>query len=227
MAIKARKLKGSAKPGKTELYEVEKSCDIAVEEKQSDGSLDQVILEYRMDADCVGYFAKEYRPADVPKNGSKVIDITAVMLNNADKCVRWHLYDIKDTLAGENTVVKLYNQWSFGLRYLQQNVLDHISEYSKYPDLGVITRCYDEERMKRLRDDFRKRYDEIENYPGQMTLVQRKNRTNIGKYRANLKAAQAILDRTFQPGTGTDTYIIHIKQLFCEDERIYRMKFPV
>lgn len=57
----------------------------------------------------VGYFAKEYRPANVPKTGAKVIDITAVMLNHTEKCTRWHLYDIKDTLAGEHTVVKLSN----------------------------------------------------------------------------------------------------------------------
>lgn len=227
MTIKARKLKELELPGKTELYEVTKSCDISVEEKQSDGSLDQVILEYRVEENCVGYFAKEYRPADVPKNGSKVIDITAVMLSKANKCVRWYLYDVKDTLGGENTVMKLYNQWNSGLRYLQQNILNHVQGYSVFPNLGVITRCYDEERMKRLRDEFQKRCDEIENYPRKMTLLQRKDRTMIGKYRANLKVTQAILDRKFEPENGTDTYIINIEQLLSENDRIYKMKFLV
>ena len=127
MAIKARKLKKTEMPEKTALYEVRNSCDITVEEKQDDGSLDQVILEYQLESDDTGYFAKEYRPENVKKEGSKVIDITAVMLNHDKKCVRWHLYDIKDTLAGDGTVTKLYNQWNSGLRYLQNNILDQAS----------------------------------------------------------------------------------------------------
>ena len=154
MAIKAKKLNASKLPGRTELYEVGSSCELPVEEKQKDGSLDWVILIYCVEKGNIGYFPKEYRPIDVEKTGAKVIDITAVMLDCGEKCVRWHLYDIKDTLAGENTIVKLYDQWSFGLRYLQKNILDGVTGYRVIPDLGVITRCYDERRMERLRDDY-------------------------------------------------------------------------
>lgn len=227
MAIKARKLKKSEIPERTKLYEVRESCDITVEEKQSDGSLDQVILEYRVKENSIGYFAKEYRPETVPKDGAKVIDITAVMLSHADKWVKWYLYDIKDTLAGEGTVVKLYNQWSFGLRYLQQDILNDISEYSNLPNLGVITRFYDEERMKRLRNKYKSYCDEIEQNSERMPLSLRKNRTNIAKYRAIYKAAQAILDRTFRTENETNTYRIQIEQMIREKDQIYKMRFPV
>lgn len=227
MAVKARRLKDNEIPEKTALYEIRNSCNIAVEEKQNDGSLDQVILVYHVESDDTGYFAKEYRPENVKKEGSKVIDITAVMLNRDKKCIRWHLYDIKDTLAGAGTVTTLYNQWNSGLRYLQENILNQASAYSMTPDLGVITRCYDEERMKRLKNDYQKRCDEIENYSGNMTLPQRKKRTEIVKYRGILRAAQAILDRTFQGESEGNTYNIHIKQLLCEDSRMYKMTFSV
>lgn len=46
--IKAERLRGLKIPGRTKLYEVKESCDIEVEEKQDDGSLDQVILEYSL-----------------------------------------------------------------------------------------------------------------------------------------------------------------------------------
>lgn len=227
MAIKARKLKRAEIPGKTELYEFQDSRNIAVEEKQEDGSLDQVTLEYSMGTDDVGYFAKEYRPADVQKTGSKVIDITAAMLNGSEKWIRWHLYDIKDTLAGENTAVKLYNQWNSGLQYLQKNILSALSEYSITPDLGVITRSYDNGRMERLRNDYQKICDEIENNQQNLTLPQRKKRTEIGKYRAVLKASQAILDRKFQAESKSGTYEIRIRKLFHENDQIYKLKFPV
>lgn len=227
MEITAVKLRESEKPQRAKLYKVVKSCDILSEEEHDDGSLDQVLLEYRINENDVGYYACEYRPDDVPKSGAKLIDITALILNPVEKCGRWHLYDIKGTLAGEGTVTKLYNQWSSGLRYLQKNILDCIPEYSMTPDLGVIARSYDEERMKRLRNDCRRQCDEMEDFKKNMTLAQQKKRADIAKTRATLKAAQAILDRKFQAENGMDTYEIHIRQLSRENDQLYKMEFSV
>lgn len=228
--IKAIKLKESGTPHRTELYEVAKSRDIAAREEHDDGSLDQVILEYHIQEEEIGYYAQEYRPADVPKDGAKKIDITAVLLNHGEKYIRWHLYDMKKTLAGPGTVTTLYNQWNCGLRYLRKNILFQMPGYSAVPDLGVITRAYDEEKMKCLRDQCRRNCDEMENPPKAMTLPQRKKRTDIGKYRAELRAAQAILDRRFQAEDETDTYEIQIrllKVLEQENSGVYQMRFPV
>lgn len=225
--IKAKNLRESEAPGKTELYEVRKSREIIVEEKQDDGSLDQVVLVYSVEDGNVGYFAKEYRPADVQKTGAKVIDITAATLNNDKKWIKWHLYDIKDTLAGEHTVVQLYDQWSCGLRYLQRNILDQMPGYSVFPNLGVITRNFDKERMKRLRDRYQVLCEEIEKNEHGMVLAKRKKRPEIAKYRAVLKAAGAILDESFQVGDGSDTYRIHIRLLCCESGQVYQTRFPV
>lgn len=227
MTIKAQRLKESEIPEKTRLYQIRNSRDIAVEERQADDSLDQVILEYHIENGDIGFFAKEYRPADVPKTGAKVIDITAVLLDHSEHSARWHLYDIKDSLAGENTVIKLYEQWNLGSQYLQDNILDKISGYTIIPDLGVITREYDEERMERLRDRYKILCNEIETQRTNMTLAQRKRKTGIAKYRGILRAAQAILDKDFRSDNGTDTYEIHIRLLHSEKDRIYKMRFPV
>lgn len=224
--IRAKYLRESEAAGKTELYEVRKSREIIVEEKQDDGSLDQVILVYSVEDGDVGYFAKEYRPANVQKTGAKVIDITAAILNNEKKWIRWHLYDIKDTLAGEHTVVQLYDQWSCGLRYLQQNILNQMLGYLVCPNLGVITRNFDEERMNRLRDQYRKSCEEITKNEHGMVLAKRKKRPEIAKYRAVLKAAEAILNRSFRMENGSDTYKINIRML-CESGKVYKMSFPV
>lgn len=180
-----------------------------------------------MEDNEIGFFAKEYRPEDVPKMGAKVIDITAAIMNHEGKYIRWHLYDIKDTLAGKKTVTTLFSQWYSGLRYLQKNILDRMPEYSVTSDLGVITRCYDEERMRRLRNDAQRQCDEIESFRENMTLSQRKKRTDIAKYRGILKAAQAILDKKFEAENGIDTYKIQIRRLLSENDKIYRMRFPV
>lgn len=226
MMIKARKMSASEIPEKGKLYEVKNSCEILVEEEQKNGSIDQAILTYCVGDDEVGYFAKEYLPPDVLKDGAKRIDITAVMMNHAERSVRWHLYDIKDTVAGEKTVVTLYHQWNSGLQYLQQNILCNVSEYADIPDLGVITRCYDEERMRRLKNKYQSICDEIQNDQQVHTLAQRKKRPDIAKYRGVLKAAQSILDRKFQKEIGEDTYEIHVRYLSVDESgSIYRMRF--
>lgn len=227
MAIRARRLKTSNEPEKTELYEIRNSRNILVEEKQADGSLDQVTLEYVLGSGDVGYFAKEYRPAGIKKEGSKVIDITAFVLNSVENSVRWYLYDIKDTLAGEHTVVNLYNQWNSGLEYLQDSVLVQLQGYSATPDLGVITRDYDQERMERLRDKYQSICDDIQNSRQRMTLAQRKRRTNIANYKAILIASQAILDRKFHAERENNTYMIHIRQLCVENSHVYSMRLKV
>ncbi|MCM1181994.1 MAG: hypothetical protein NC337_01305 [Roseburia sp.] len=224
--IKARRLKESEMPERAKLYEVRGFRDVTVEERQTDGSVDQVTLEYRMGENDVGYFAHEYLPEGMSKDGARRIDITAVVVNHEERFVKWYLYDIKAALAGEHTVVTLYNQWNAGVRYLRQYILKRVAGYPETPDLGVITRRYDEEKMKRLRDDCRRYCDEMERPSATMTLPQRKKRTDIAKYRARLKAAQAILDGTFLTEDGTDTYKIHIR-LLCEDSRIYKMRFPI
>lgn len=227
MAIKAIKLKDSDIPHKTALYEVDSSREITAKEGHDDGSQEQVILEFRIKENDIGYYADEYRPGDVQKDGAKVIDITAIVANHAKECVRWHLYDIKATLAGRNTVITLYNQWNCGLRYIRENILRQMPGYLAVPDLGVITRQYDEERMKRLRDDCQRYCDEIENPSKTMTLPQRKRRTKIGEYRAGLRAASAILDRAFRPEDESDTYEIQIRLLSQESGQIYKLRFPV
>lgn len=225
--IKARKLKSSEIPQKTALYELGDSRDILVEEKQQDGSSDQVVLEYCVKKGDTGYFAKEYRPTGVKKDGAKVIDITSVILNCEKRCVRWHLYDIKDTLAGEDTAVKLYNQWNSGLWYLQQNILLQLRGYFEIADLGVITRCYDKEKMKYLGDKYQKLCNEIREDSQGRTLAHRKGRPEVAKYRGKLKAIQAILNNDFRPDYGNVTYKIHIRQLIHEKDLVYKTRFLV
>lgn len=226
--IRAVKYKKTKNVDRTKLYEVMENCNISIKEKQQkDDSVDQVTLEFILKDDEIGYFAHEYRPENVPEDGAKLIDITAAIVSPAKKCIKWHLYDMKGTLAIDYTVKKLYQQWNAGLRHLHQGILEQLPEYTKTPDLGILARNYDEEKMKQIRDVYQQKCDEIENSSQNMTLAQRKDRMNIAKYRGMRKAAQGILDRRFQAENGIDTYDIHIKLLRQENEQLYSMRFPV
>lgn len=119
------------------------------------------------------------------------------MIDEINKCIRWHLYDMKVSLAGADTVVTLYNQWNMGLKYLQQGILTKKAEYEMSPNLGVITRNYDRSRMERIKEEYQKNCDDIRNNRCGQTLSIRKRRPEIGKYTAVLKASQEILNGEF------------------------------
>lgn len=227
MTTKTRKLKTSETPEKGKLYEVRSNREIPIEEEQTDGSMDQTILKYDMQNGDVGYCAKEYLPDGLEKNGAKRIDITALMVNNAKKCVRWHLYDMKANLIGKDIVVKLCNQWDAGLTYLQQSILCEFPGYAQTPDLGVITRDYDRKRMEGLRDQYVYICNEIDYNGDAETLSKRKRKPEIAKYRAILKASQEILDGKFHTQNGTDTYDIHIRRLSSKNDNVFHMKLQV
>lgn len=226
MEIKANRLKSSKKPEKGKLYEIRDNCEIEVTEDQEDGSRDIVILKFCVEAESVGYFAQEYLPDGIKKEGAKRIDVTAVMLDDTKKYIRWYLYDLKDTLAGASTTVKLYNQWNAALKYLRQNVLQQKTGYTAEPNLGVITRNYDKDRMKRLEKEYQKICDDIQNSEQMQSLPKRKKRTEIVKYRAVLMASRAILKGEFCTENG-DTYAIDVKYLCSQADMLYQMTMMV
>lgn len=226
MEIRANKLKNLKIPEKGKLYEIRDSRDIEVMENHEDGSKDVVILKYCIEAEAVGYFAKEYLPDGTKKEGAKRIDVTAVMLDDTKKYIRWYLYDLKATVAGASTIVKLYNQWHIGLRYLQQNILMQRINYTVDSNLGVITRNYDRARMERLEREYQKICDDIQNGDREQSLSMRKRRPEIVKYKAVLMASHAILKKEFCAENG-DTYTIDIKYLCGQDNMVYQMAMKI
>ena len=227
MEIKTHKLKNHQMFERAKLYQIKDSREIEVVESHDDGSEDRVVLRYCMENEnAIGYFAKEYLPDGVKKDGVKRIDITAAMIDEINKCIRWHLYDMKVSLAGADTVLTLYNQWNMGLKYLQQGILTKKAEYEMSPNLGVITRNYDRSRMERIKEEYQKNCDDIRNNRCGQTLSIRKRRPEIGKYTAVLKASQEILNGEFCAENG-DTYMIDIKYLSEKTAQIYQMSLNV
>lgn len=227
MKIQTKELREGERPEKTQLYRIAASCCFPVEEHQQDGSVDRVMINYRNQRDDIGYFAKEYRPTGVEKTGAKVIDITAIMINSATRYIRWYLYDVKDTLAGEGTVLKLCAQWNAGLKHLARGILSELSFDRQHPSLGVITRNYDRTRMERLRDKYEQRYNESIAGQGKLDLARRKRVSQeITKSKGILTAAQYILEEEFQSADG-ERFAIDIRYLALQEKDVYSMDFLI
>lgn len=69
MLENTHKLKAGAIPERTKLYSFDYSRDVLVEERQNDGTCDQVIIRYIIGESEEGLFAKEYWPDNILKDG--------------------------------------------------------------------------------------------------------------------------------------------------------------
>jgi hypothetical protein len=191
--------------------------------------MDRVILIYDLEKNQKGYVGKEYRPHDIPQSGTKVIDITAVIVDNRDeRKVSWFLYDMKDTLAGAETVLHLYDQWNSGLKNLQHGILAEMKDYAETGEVGVITRTYDKDKMVHLEEEYRILCDRMVNNRENMTLAGRKKVMDINKCRGVLKAAQTILSQTLYVMESNLTYAIGIRKMVrLDDVNIYEFRFQM
>ena len=111
--IEGRRKRKHEEYQKTSLYIIENSETIEF----SDKSGDRATIKYQINEGQHGLYAHEFRPEQVPKAGSKVIDLSMGIDDFGNKKCIWGLYDLKRTLGGIEDALKLGGQWQAGLRY--------------------------------------------------------------------------------------------------------------
>lgn len=108
---------------------------------------DTVSVVYEIKDGQNGLFANEFRPQQVPKSGAKVIDLSMGIDDFTNKKCIWGLYDVKHTLGGKDDALRLGGQWQAALRYWYNSVLNYMDEYDKTGTIGVVTTCYENNKI--------------------------------------------------------------------------------
>lgn len=224
--MEASEWKDATKFQKRHLYEITKSRMIPFEEWQADGSKDKVLLHFNIAQNEKGYYAEEYLPNGIPKNGNKFIDITAIKRNDAKKIISWHLYDVKKSLKGEHTAIHLCAQWNAGLKHLRQAIRPESQVLEEHPDVGVFTRYYDEKEMQETKDFVERLIESLKEH-GAMPLAMKKSYLKLPQYQAQLAAVEMILNKKFCPEDETSTYDIHIEYLEKVEDRVFQKNFEI
>lgn len=172
MKIQGSKLKQGEEPKKTALYEFREPRTISFLEKHTGETVD---VSFRLKGEQKGFYAEEYRPATISKDGAKVLDITAFILDEAGetKTCGWYLFDVKTDVGGEDDIFHMWEQWTEGLQYLKNSVLNYLQGYRTQQHIGVITRHFDTERMDREIASRKERIAEMESQ-ARRTLAGRK-----------------------------------------------------
>lgn len=176
MHIQGRNLKNGKMPQKGVLNKFSDSRIITFIEPETGDAVDVV---YQIEADETGYFSEEYRPVTIAKDGAKVIDITAFIINEKENMCYWWLYDLKKDVGGQDVILHLCQQWQAAYKYLYHSVLSYLVDDSieTRGKLGVITRNFDTDRIQAEFESLDKKIREMENESKQIEpLAKRKGR---------------------------------------------------
>lgn len=192
--MKAKQLKTGMTYVKSIMYWFDCTMDIIVEEPQDKSECDKVILHFIMEKGEIGYFSKEYLPPEMPKEGVKKPDITAVLERTEEKKSKWYIYELKDDIAYAKTALKLCSQWYSGIEHLKSQYLNHLAGYNIDNSLGIILRHWNREKLQKEKDYYENR---IKQESQLKLLTAKKSQTVLNKYRQKVKAIQFILDGVF------------------------------
>lgn len=193
--VQGRKLKSGGKPLKGVLNEFPDSRTITFREQKTGDVAD---VEYQMEEKEKGYFSEEYRADTIAKEGAKVIDITAFIINEEKGMCRWWLYDVKKDVGGQDVIRHLCEQWQAAYRYLHNSVLNYLTDISieSRGDIGVITRCFDTSRIQSEFEQLEETIKKMEQDPDHRAiLAKRKSNVQLPRLRKERDLLQNILNR--------------------------------
>lgn len=225
--MKAKKLEQGMDYEKRKMYWFDRPMDIAVEEKQDNGTLDRTILHYTVRDGDRAYFSEEYLPEGMSKDGVKMPDITAVLESGVEKRVKWYIYDMKDTVINAKTALKLCNQWHSGIEHIESRYLNDLDGYHVESSLGVISRFWSKDMLQKEKDACEEKINQAGS--GNL-LTARKSRTVQDKYRQKVKAIQFILDGVFVDDIetgGSMSYDIHHICMTTVDKITYTTEMDI
>lgn len=167
MEIIAKKIKPDEIPKKNKVYEMSEDVPcVTIEEKHDDSSSEMVELTYQLKSHRKGYFASEYRNKDM--HGSKAADILCIVIDSDKKIVHTEIYDIKRTITGfdiENDVETLRKESVKRIKEFITQIEDEMIHkdaligglikydgYEEHNIVGIITREFDEDKLRLLAD---------------------------------------------------------------------------
>lgn len=228
----AKKIKGRAwrsnSPIKGSLNEVVKDMTICFCEKQKDGTQDIVNLVYMLHGEQYGEYAEEFLPDTVTKNGHNVIDITVLLLDEKNNKGIWYLFDVKTDVGGEDVIFHLMEQWKCSYQYLRNSVLNYVSSIKFADNLGVVTRNFDEQRIRKAIASKEQVIHDCDVKAIQSIAGAKKRNDNI-KLKQEIKYLSDFLDRKFfyKDNLENRCFLFQVILESTEDEKVYQSEIEM
>lgn len=225
--IKGRKWRSDS-PIKGILNEIAENRTICFCEKQKDETEDRAELRFILRENQYGEYAEEYLPDTVNGQGRKVIDITALLVDETEKKGIWYLLDVKKDVGGEDVVFKLMEQWKCSYQYLRNSILNYIPEIEFSNHLGVVTRNFDEQRIRKTIELKKKVIHDCDGKIVQSIAGAKKRNENI-KLKQEIKFLSDFLNRNFAYKDSLETvcFTFEIILEHTKDEKEYKSEIEM
>lgn len=184
---------------KSKLYKVNGNCTVEFIEEQQLGK-DIVNLEYHLEDKEYGIYANEYRRPDTLKDGGKVADILACVVDERTKEIYSYIFDVKrnisafsDDLSRESAMITAINEVRDFIKQLHVEMLHKESFLLYYKDdgykenmkLGIVTSSFEPEKFKAVAEKLENLMtNEINSIP---SLVSMKLKNNLRPYATEIE----------------------------------------
>lgn len=179
---------------KSILYKVNGNCTLQFVEEQNVGK-DIVNLEYRLEDEQYGIYANEYRRPETLKDGGKVADILACVVDEGKKEIYSYIFDVKrnisafsDDLSKESAMITAIKEVRDFIKQLHAEMLHKESFLLYYKDdgyrenmkFGIVTSSFEPKKFKAVAEKLEKLMTkEVNSVP---TLVNMKLKNNLRPY---------------------------------------------
>lgn len=175
--------------GKNTLYEILDSFPVVFTERQ-DECEDIVKIQYQFKENQYGYFAHEYRNPCTKKEGSKSVDILAILVDQENKKIYTTIVDVKhnisafsDNLLIEGALVTAIKNVIKYVDQIQAEILHKNSflvfikdeEYNEIERVGIATTNLDSEKFLNVADMLEQLLEEEDDKIQQLVLLKIKN----------------------------------------------------
>ena len=184
---------------KSKLYKVSGNCTVQFIEEQKFGK-DIVNLEYHLEDEQYGIYANEYRRPDTLKDGGKVADILACVVDERKKEIDTYIFDVKrnisafsDDLLKESAMITAIKEVRDFIKQLHAEMLHKESFLLYYKDdgykenmkLGIVTSSFEPEKFKAVAEKLENfMTNEANNVP---SLVSMKLKNNLRPYATEIE----------------------------------------
>ncbi len=215
---------------KSILYRINANCVLQFIEEQKIGK-DIVNVEYYLENRQYGIYAKEYRRPETLKDGGKVADILACVVDDQKKEIYSYIFDVKrnisafsDDLSKAEAMMPAIKEVRDFIKQLHTEMLHKESFLLYYKDegyienlkLGIVTSSFESEKFKMVAEKLEKLVkEEVESVP---TLVNLKLKNNLRPYEKEIEPLYNFSERKIVIGNNVYPLYVFILQKINETD---------
>ena len=222
---------------KSKLYKIVSNGNVQFIEEQENGK-DIVNMEYCLENEQYGIFAKEYRRPDTLKDGGKVADVLACIIDEEKKRIYSLIFDVKrdisafsDDLTKPDAMIVAIKEVRDFIKQIRAEILHKESFLLYYKDegyvekaeVGIVTSSFEPEKFQKVSE--RLQFLLEEGKKNVSSLVNLKLMNNLRAYVTEVKTLRDFSEKRIV--IGSSIYPLQVYDLQKKNELEYEANIKI